>query len=120
MKMAKRYLLRGDREAGEGKPFRAISDYKTSWKNSILAVKWALKDQSDNASTEDPGEDQLWPDIDSDCPEVCTGPSCKQSGWFKGPWWLWWYVAYGTGTPWKNNGPDIVNGNQNNCWDCWK
>jgi hypothetical protein len=124
LKMAKRYLLRGDREAAEGKPFRAISDYKTSWKNSMLAVKWAIKNQSDDSGTADPGEEQYWPDVDSDCPWVCTGPGCKKYGWFKGPWWLWWYMAYGKDSQWKGNGNSNSNGNgfnngNSNCWDCW-
>jgi hypothetical protein len=102
MKMAKRYLLRGDREAAEGKPHRAISDYKSSWKNSMLAVKWALKSIEDSEGTADPGEEQLWPDVDADCPFVCDGPGCKKYGWFKGPWWLWFYMAFGHEDGWKH------------------
>jgi hypothetical protein len=102
LKMAKRYMLRADREAEEGKPFRAITDYKNSWKNSILAVKWALKTAEDTNATEDPGEDQVWPDADPDCPELCNGPGCKKYGWFKGPYWLWWYVNYGKSWEWKH------------------
>ncbi|MHC4750642.1 MAG: PKD domain-containing protein [Planctomycetota bacterium] len=101
LKMAKRYMLRAAREADEGRPFRAISDYKTSWKNSILAVKWALKSTEDPDGTEDPGEAQLWPDVDPDCPGVYDGPG-KKGGWFKGPWWLWWYVSFGSDCKWKH------------------
>jgi hypothetical protein len=102
LKMAKRYLLRGDREAGEGRQFRAITDYKTSWKNSMLASKWALKDHGDDEGSEDPGDEQLWPDVDPDCPFVTERPGGhKDYGWYKGPWWLWWYVAFGHKLPWK-------------------
>jgi hypothetical protein len=101
-KMAKRYLLRGDREAVQGRPYRAISDYKSSWKNSILAVKWALKNIADSNNTEDPGDEQLWPDVDPDCPSVIQRPGGhKDYGWYKGPWWLWWYMAYGTTSQWE-------------------
>jgi hypothetical protein len=103
LKMAKRYLLRADREADEGKPHQAITDYKNSWKNSVLAVKWALKAFDDINGTEDPGEEQLWPDVDPDCPMMCNGPGCKKYGWFKGPWWLWWYMAYGHHQGWKQH-----------------
>ena len=119
IKMAHRYLLRGDREADEGRSFRAITDYKSSWKNSILALKWALKNVTDENETEDPGDDQVWPDVDPDCPSVCGGPSCKKFGWFKGPWWLWWYAAFGDGQPWKHGRNGFVYSHPNNCWDCW-
>jgi hypothetical protein len=92
VKMAKRYMLRARREAGRGRPHRAITDFKLSWKNSMLAVKWALKPENDPNGTSDPGEEYIMPDWDFEClgsPSGCSG-CC-----FNGPWWLWWYLMYG-------------------------
>jgi hypothetical protein len=79
LKMAKRYMLRANREAGKGRPHRAIRDYKLSWKNSVLAIKWVLKNQADMNGTEDPGAEQTMPDFDTD--------DCGT----RGPWWMFWY-----------------------------
>jgi hypothetical protein len=82
LKMAKRYLLRARREGNRGRPHRAISDFKLSWKNSILAAKWAMKSNEDPNSTPDPGEGEIWVDWDIEC----LGNPCCSSGF--GPWWL--------------------------------
>ena len=84
LKMAKRYLLRGRREADKGRPHRAIRDFKISWKNSILAVKWVIQNYEDPNGTEDPGEKEIFPDFDIEC-FCCT----QQDKW---PWWLYWYL----------------------------
>jgi hypothetical protein len=89
MKMAKRYMLRARREAGKGRPHRAIRDFKLSWKNSILATKWVIKNYEDPNGTTDPGEEQKWPDFDIDLD--CDGGLFYKH---RGPWWLWWYIVY--------------------------
>jgi hypothetical protein len=91
IKMAKRYMLRARREADRGRPHRAITDFKLSWKNSVLAVKWALKPENDPNGTSDPGEDHVIPDWDFEC--LDGGSGCSGCC-FNGPWWLWWYVMF--------------------------
>jgi hypothetical protein len=90
IKMAKRYMLRGNREAGKGRPHRAIRDYKLSWKNSILAAKWIIKNYEDTNVTSDPGEEEKCADWDCEC-YCLTG--CGSKG-VKSPWWFWWYLKF--------------------------
>jgi LruC domain-containing protein len=88
LKMAKRYMLRARREANEGKPHRAIRDYKLSWKNSMLAMRWVVKDFEDFNGTVDPGVSEKWADFDIEC--YCMCGDGNQG--VKTPWWLWFYM----------------------------
>jgi LruC domain-containing protein len=77
LKMAKRYLYSGGREAQMGKMHHAITDYKRSWQHSILAMKYAFKANAQ----EELGE--LYDNCDDSCP-------CQ----YQFPWWAEWYLKW--------------------------
>jgi hypothetical protein len=92
MKQAKRYLYSGGREADAGRPHHAITDYKRSWKNSMLAMKYAFKQNLGDKIQE----------FYDNCEDTCP---CQYSY----PWWMEWYLRW---CKWEN--PN----NNNNCGGC--
>jgi LruC domain-containing protein len=77
MKMAKRYLYSGKREMDKGIPHHAITDFKRSWQNSILAMKYAFK----------ANEKDKWEELYDQCDDGCP---CM----YIYPWWMEWYIKW--------------------------
>jgi hypothetical protein len=88
MKMAKRRIYSGSSELRKGRPHHAITDYKHSWKNSVLAMKYTFKAGASDKVQEP--EDNC----NDDCP--CS---------YNYPWWMEWYIKW---CNWEN--PNNNNG----------
>ncbi|MHC4751517.1 MAG: hypothetical protein ACYTFW_16805 [Planctomycetota bacterium] len=82
LKWAQRYWNRGNTEMKKGMAYNAITSFKRSWKHSILAVKWAIKEPADP----DPKDSVLDP-----C-ECFDNDDCQDD--FSYPWWMHWYIKY--------------------------
>jgi hypothetical protein len=77
LKMAKRYSYSATREAKKGRPHHAITDYKRSWKHSIMAMKYAFKSN----------EEEKFEEPYDKCNDTCP---CM----FEYPWWMEWYITW--------------------------
>jgi hypothetical protein len=79
---AKRYWYRGYDRMRKGRAYDAITDFKNSWRHSMLSMKWALK------TTDDPMPDDAVAD-----PCGCFDLSNSEYD-FSYPWWMHWYIKY--------------------------
>jgi hypothetical protein len=86
LKWGQRYWWRAYDNFKKGRPHRAINDFKTSWKYSIIAMKYANKGVSDP----EPGSDMHDP-VNEDCMPLdeCGNPQYEPR--VNEPWWLYWY-----------------------------
>jgi hypothetical protein len=82
LKWAKRYWARGNAAMKKGRAYNAITDFKRSWKHSVLAVKWAIKEPEDPEPSETV-YDPCW---------CLDNEDCKDD--YSYPWWMHWYIKY--------------------------
>jgi len=90
LKMAKRYSYSATSEAKKGRPHHAITDYKSSWKHSILAMKYAFKSN----------EEEIIEEPYDQCNDTCP---CM----YNYPWWMEWYITW---CNWENPNSEEICG----------